>query len=48
MEPAFVTYADKSKYLNFKNWTNMRLHDTIKKDIKKMESDSIEIYKSLY
>ena len=35
MEPAFVTYADKSKYLNFKNWTNMRLHDTIKKDIKK-------------
>ena len=48
MEPVFVTYEDESDYLNVKNWTNVRLHDTIKKDIQKLESDSNEKYKSLY
>ena len=48
MEPVFVTYEDESDYLNVKNWTNMRLHDTIKKNIQKLESDSNEKYKSLY
>ena len=48
MEPVFVTYDDESEYLNVKNWTNARLHDTIKKDIKKLESDFNKKYKSLY
>ena len=48
MEPVFVTYEDESEYLNVKNWTNVRLHETIKKDIQKLESDSNEKYKSLY
>ena len=48
MEPVFVTYEDESEYLNVKNWTNARLHDTIKKDIKKLESEFNEKYKSLY
>ena len=33
MEPVFVTYENESQCLNIKNWTNARLHDTIKKDI---------------
>ena len=48
MEPVFVTYEDESEYLNVKNWTNARAHDTIKKDIQKLESGSSEEYKSLY
>ena len=38
IEPVFVTYEDESEYLNVKNWTNARPHDTIKKDIQKLES----------
>ena len=48
MEPVFVTYENESEYLNVKNWMNARLHDTIKKNIQKLESDSSEKYKSLY
>ena len=48
MEPVFVTYENESEYLNVKNWTNARLHDTIKRGIQKLESDSNEKYKSLY
>ena len=48
MEPVFVTYENESEYLNVKNWMNTRLHDTIKKNIQKLESDSNEKYKSLY
>ena len=46
MEPVFVTYEDESEYLNVKNWTNAKLHDVIKKDIQKLESDSNKKYKS--
>ena len=38
IEPVFVMYEDESEYLNVKNWTNARPHDTIKKDIQKLES----------
>ena len=48
MEPVFVTYENESEYLNVKNWTNARLHDTIKKNIQKLESNSNEKYKSMY
>ena len=49
MEPVFVTYENESEYLNVnKNWTNTRLHDTITKNIQKLESASNEKYKSLY
>ena len=43
MEPVFFVYENKSEYFNVKNWTNARLHDTIK-----LESDSNEKHKSLY
>ena len=48
MEPVFVTYQNESEYLNVKNCTNARLHDTIKNDIQKLESDSNKKYKSMY
>ena len=45
MEAVFVMYENKSEYSNVKNWVNARRHDTIKKDIQKLESESNEKYK---